>query len=50
LVYADANLPGNLLDAVKAAAAADLVVGRDGAAAVDIARLLGERIEPWLKK
>lgn len=50
LVYADANLPGNLLDAVKAAAGSDLVVGRDGAAPVDVARLLAERIEPWLKK
>ncbi len=49
LVYADANLPDHLLAPVKSAAGGDLVVGRDGAAAADVARLLGERIAPWLK-
>jgi hypothetical protein len=49
LVFADANLPADLLAAVKAAAGDDLVVARDGASAEDIARQLAERLAPWLQ-
>jgi hypothetical protein len=49
LVFADANLPAELLDAVKAAARDDVVMARDGASPADLARQLAERLAPWLQ-
>lgn len=50
LVFADANLPADLLAAVKAAAGDDVFVARDGAAATDVARQLTERLLPLLQQ
>ena len=48
LVFADAELPAELLAGVKAAARDDLLVARDGAGPADLTRQLVERVLPLL--